>query len=233
MSLERSVTPVWPFPVLNIPLSLVERPFDPAAGIESASAASGIAVPEDLSAAVPSRQAAFLAGRLCAADALGHAGSVERSVARDRTGIPVWPTGYRGSITHTGALAGAVVASGKSCRGVGLDFEDAGNPDAASEIAELVLTDRDRRTIANIPACDVATATILVFSLKESLYKAICPFLEVDTGFEDAELIRAEDGGAGLRLRRTLGPALPQGLELTGVYALSGDLLIRTLVLLD
>lgn len=78
----------------------------------------------------------------------------------------------------------------------------------------------------------MATATILVFSLKESLYKAICPFLEADAGFEDAALIRAEDGGAGLRLRRTLGPALPEGLELTGVYALSGDL-IRTLVLLD
>ena len=232
MRLEHSAKPAWPFPALDIPLSLVERSFDPAAGFKSASAVPGIALPEDLSAAVPSRQAAYLAGRLCAGDALAHAGSAERHVARDRTGMPLWPAGYCGSITHTGTLAGAVVASGKSCRGVGLDFEDIGNPDVAAEIAELVLTDRDRRTIADNPALDAATATLLVFSLKESLYKAISPFLEADTGFEDAEIVRVEDGRAGLRLRRALGPALPEGLELPGVYTLSDDL-VRTLVLLD
>lgn len=232
MSSDCHVTPVWPFPVLDIRLALVERSFDPAAGFETASAASGIALPEDLSGAVPSRQAAYLAGRLCAGDALAHAGSVVRNVDRDHAGVPVWPAGYRGSITHAGTLAGAVVAYADSCRGIGLDFEDIGNLDAAAEIAELVLTDRDRRTIADIEAPDIATATFLVFSLKESLYKAIYLMLDDDTGFEDAELIQAEDGRARLCLRRRLGPSLLEGHGLSGVYNVSGDL-IRTLVLLD
>ena len=231
MSSDRPVITVWPFPVLDIQLSLVERSFCPAAGIESASAASGISLPEDLSGSSSSRQAAYLAGRLCASDALDHAGSTERHVARDRNGAPIWPAGYRGSITHAGTHAGAVVTQAETCREVGLDFEDIGNPDAAAEIADLILTDRDRHTISEIAAFDTATATILIFSLKESLYKAIYPMLEVDAGFEDAELIQAEGGLANLRLSRRLGPTLPEGQELVGVYNIS-DNLVRTMVLL-
>ena len=232
MSSNRSLSPVWPFPALDISLALVERSFDPAASLEAASGAFGIALPEDLSEAVLSRQTAYLTGRLCAGDALGHAGAAERHVSRDHAGLPVWPAGYRGSITHSEALAGAVVANADSCRGIGLDFENIGNPDVAAEIAELVLTDRDRRTISDIEAPDFATATILVFSLKESLYKAIYPMLGDDAGFEDAELTRAADGRAVLRLRRRLGLTLPEGHELVGVYKVSADF-VRTLVLLD
>lgn len=232
MNSNRPPTPVCPFPPLDISLAVVERSFDPAAGFEAASVASGIALPEDLSVAVPSRQAAYLAGRLCAADALGHAGAVERHVSRDDAGAPVWPEGYRGSITHAGTLAGAVAVAADSCRGVGLDFEEVGAPDAVSEIAGLVLTDRDSRRIADIEAPDIASATILIFSLKESLYKAIYGMLEDDAGFEDADLVQAEDGRARLRLRRSLGPSLPEGLELAAVYNVSAGL-VRTLVLLD
>jgi enterobactin synthetase component D len=194
-------------------------------------AAAGIPMPEDLAEAVPMRRAAHLAGRICAREALRAAGAAEHMVGRDRSGAPIWPAGYLGSITHAGQLAAAAVIRADACRGLGLDYEICMTGEVAEEISDLVLRPADRKGIAALAGVSFEGGATLVFSLKESLYKAIAPSLGTFTGFEDAELASIGDGRARLRLVRRLSDALPDGTEVDCVYALSGGV-VRTLAVL-
>ncbi|UUX48473.1 4'-phosphopantetheinyl transferase superfamily protein [Nisaea acidiphila] len=221
----------WPFPDMGIPAAMVESRFESDVSTPADFAAMDVPLPDDLAEAVPMRRAAHLAGRICAREALRQCGSAEMPVGRSPSGAPLWPKGCKGSITHAGRMAGAVAVASAACRGIGLDFEAPMTEAAAAEISDLVLCSLDRETMGSMPALSFAESVTLVFSLKESLYKAISPLLGAFTGFEDAEIDDLEGGRARLRLRRKLSDDLPQGLEIEGAYALSPDL-VRTLVVL-
>ncbi|WP_193187617.1 4'-phosphopantetheinyl transferase family protein [Nisaea sediminum] len=218
----------WPFPELGLQVAMAEAVFEHRISEPGDFAAAGIPMPEDLVEAVPMRRAAHLAGRVCAREALRAAGAGESLVGRDRSGAPVWPAGFRGSITHAGRTAAAAAIRAAACRGIGLDYEIVMTGAAAEEISDLVLRPADRRGIASLAGTSFEEGATLVFSLKESLYKAISPSLGGFTGFEDAELAWIGGGRARLRLVRRLSDALPDGTEMDCVYALSGDL-VRTL----
>jgi len=224
-------TASWPFPEIGLPVAMVEFTFAYRTSAPADYAAAGIPMPEDLAEAVPMRRAAHLAGRVCAGEALRACGADVLSVGRDRHGAPVWPAGFRGSITHAGTLAAAAAIPAGACRGLGLDFEAGMTREAAEEIAGLVLRPADRAGIAGLTALSFEEGATLVFSLKESLYKAIAPLLARFAGFEDAELAAIGGGRARLRLVRQLADELPSGMEVDCVYALSGGL-VRTLAVL-
>lgn len=221
----------WPFPDIGSPAAMAEGRFESRASDPADFRAAGVPLPDDLEEAVPMRRAAHLAGRICAREALRACASEDLAVGRGSSGAPLWPEGFLGSITHAGKLAGAVAVPSGACRGIGLDFEVMMTEEAAAEIAGLVLCPLDREAIASVRPLSFAEGATLVFSLKESLYKAISPLLAAFTGFEDAEIASIGEGRARLRLRRRLSGDLPQGLEIEGVYALSPDL-VRTLVIL-
>ncbi|MEV6163368.1 4'-phosphopantetheinyl transferase superfamily protein [Streptomyces sp. NPDC052052] len=61
------------------------------------------------------------AGRAAAATVLRRAGSATTTVGRRRSGAPVFPDGYAGSVTHAHGLAVAAVAPG--ARSVGVDLQ--------------------------------------------------------------------------------------------------------------
>jgi len=218
----------WPFPELGLQIAMAEAVFEHRISGPDHFAAAGIPMPVDLAEAIPMRSAAHLAGRVCAREALREAGADEHLVGRDRSGAPIWPSGYRGSITHAGRTAAAAAICAEPCRGLGLDYEIVMTGEAADEISDLVLRPADRRWIAALAGVSFEEGATLVFSLKESLYKAIAPSLATFTGFEDAELVSIGDGRARLRLVRRLSDALPDGTEVNCVYALSGGL-VRTL----
>src|ERR1700716_1803425 len=67
-------------------------------------------LPQPLRHAVPNRQREFLAGRLCAAQALRCLGADSTHVGMAGDRAPVWPDGVVGSITHSGGFAAAAVA---------------------------------------------------------------------------------------------------------------------------
>lgn len=221
----------WPFPEIGLSVALAEAAFENRISEPADYAAAGVPMPEDLAAAVPMRRAAHLAGRICAREALRAAGADETLVGRDRAGAPVWPAGYLGSITHAGRTAAAAAIRAGACRGLGLDYEIGMTGEVADEISDLVLRPADRRGIAGLAGISIEEGATLVFSLKESLYKAIAPSLGTFTGFEDAEIVRIGGGRARLRLVRRLADALPDGTEVDCVYALSGGI-VRTLAVL-
>ncbi|WP_168199187.1 4'-phosphopantetheinyl transferase family protein [Pseudorhodobacter turbinis] len=142
-------------------------------------------LPPDLARAVDKRRSEFLAGRLCATVALRAAGSDGQVHRRGRA--PVWPQGFVGSISHNATRAVAVVSS--SLFGIGVDCETWMTSQTAEEISALVLTEQD---LAHIPPnADPAHFCTVVFSAKESLYKALSDHLNDIPDFSEASIVEA------------------------------------------
>src|SRR5690606_7567998 len=96
----------WPFARPMPGVHLLSTRFDPALLDPGDFARWGVPT----LAAVNKRQTEFLAGRLCAHEALRRLLGVPSipAVAEDRS--PCWPSGVVGSITHGGGWAGVIAA---------------------------------------------------------------------------------------------------------------------------
>ncbi|GGY14734.1 4'-phosphopantetheinyl transferase family protein [Paludibacterium paludis] len=168
-------------------------------------------LPEALSGAVLKRRVEFAAGRWCAREALrrcGYTGTADLAVGRHRA--PCWPGGYLGSISHCHGLAVAIAAPAGSLTGVGIDLELTMPADTARSIAPHIATARERELGA---ALGSEIWTTLVFSAKESLFKALYPTVGRYFEFLDAvaEDLDPDRGEISLRLATTLSDRHRQG----------------------
>ncbi|MWL87195.1 4'-phosphopantetheinyl transferase [Cupriavidus sp. SW-Y-13] len=170
---------------------------------DDASAFANEPLPASLAAASPRRRTQFRAGRHCARHALVHAGAGAVTPARDDEGLPVWPVGWIGSISHTTdravALAAAVAQVGE-LGAVGIDVEQWLAPDRAEEIAAMVALPEDIAALAAGLGRTRADAVTLLFSAKESLYKALFPTVRRFFDFEAARLAGCAPGVLELAL---------------------------------
>lgn len=165
----------------------------------------GLPFPAFLSRAVAKRRAEFLAGRLMARAALGRLGG-SGAVGRDSHGAPVWPAGFRGSISHSHGTVGVWLGQGAAT--LGLDLEALADPRAVRAICHTVLTEGDRTLLGESPDAAEATA---VFSAKEALYKALFPHIGRFFGFDHAETVEIRPDGLVLRLTKPLSTQWPAG----------------------
>ena len=146
-------------------------------------------VPE-LPGASPRRRRAFLAGRLCAEMALREASGASAHVARHADGDPVWPEGWCGAIAHGEHLAIAAVTPRSRANGLGIDVERCVDASARAAVEQVCSTPAERRAIA-ASAAPEAFAT-LVFSAKESYYKAVFPTIRAFVDFHEVELAEVD-----------------------------------------
>lgn len=129
------------------------------------------------------RRREFAAGRLCARRALVALGRLETGLLRDADGLPVWPEGVIGSITHCRGMAAAAlreVTAGSDTL-LGLDLEKTNRLSAGAS----------RRVLHPLEVAfagdDQVRATIF-FSLKEAFYKAQFPRWRTAGNFQDLGL---------------------------------------------
>lgn len=205
----------WPLPQALAGAQLVSCHFDPAQLQHDDAALSGIAAVKGAN----KRQAEYLAGRLCARQALLQltgAASVP-AVGADRA--PCWPAGVVGSITHGDGWAAAVVAHAGDYQGLGLDVETWLSHERAERLAAQLLTPAELLRLAQLPESQRASQISLSFSLKESLFKALYPLVQQRFYFHDADVLSAADGQAELQLLRDLGPHWPAGSRCQGQFA--------------
>lgn len=169
---------------------------------------------------VAKRQGEYLAGRLCAREALRLLHGEAGVPTRGEDGAPQWPPGVVGSITHGAGLAAALVAHAHDWQGLGLDVEKQLSASRAARLAGEILTPAELEGANGLPAEAFARLVTLTFSLKESLFKALYPIVRQRFYFHDAELLNwSEDGRARLRLLIYLGSGWPSGTELDGQFA--------------
>jgi len=150
--------------------------------------------------AVDKRRREFTTGRACARRALARLGAEPQPIPPGPRGAPRWPSGVVGSITHCEGFRAGAVAWAEDVVTLGIDAEP-GAPLPAGLLADVSLP-REREQLEELARVDPAVSwDRLLFSAKESVYKAWFPLAERWLGFEDAELtIDRERGRFSARL---------------------------------
>ncbi|WP_211470524.1 4'-phosphopantetheinyl transferase family protein [Collimonas humicola] len=187
--------------------------------------AAGIVLPASLANAVLKRQVEFAAGRLCALRALqkqGCAGAGTLAIGEHRA--PLWPLGYIGSISHGDGLAVAVAAVSEEWHALGIDIETVLSREAAQPLVEHLMTAAEV-AIGSSAGLALERWLSLVFSAKESLFKALYPFVGRYFDFLDVEVCELDEaqGSLMLRLLSSLSPQCVKGSQYCIRYRYSGD----------
>lgn len=170
------------------------------------------------------RRLEFLAGRFCAAKAIGLMGAgadARIGVNSDRS--PHWPKDLIGSITHTEGFVSAAVAEERALQGLGIDSEKIQTGEPLEAIRKIASTDEERALIAEAGLGE-AEAHFLLFSAKESIYKCVSPIVGAFFDFS-AAIIYKIDPSAGTfrsRLTKDLGDGFAAGLTLCGRFEFKG-----------
>jgi 4'-phosphopantetheinyl transferase EntD len=193
-----------------------------------------------LARAVEKRRREFGTGRHCARAALGALGLRPAPILRGEAGAPVWPPGVVGSITHCAGYRAAAVAQAGDLASIGIDAE----PDQAltAPVTALVAGPAERARLRDlaVEAPGVCWDRLL-FSAKESVYKAWFPLARRWLGFADADITihppdRAAAGAnaavGGFEARLLVAGPTVGGAPLAGLTGrwLAGDGLILTSV---
>lgn len=195
---------------------LISTRFDPALLAEDDLTRCGIPPVRG----VAKRQAEYLAGRLCAREALRRVSGRASVPAVGEDRAPQWPHGVVGSITHGDNWAAALVAADSRWRGLGLDVERLLPAERAQRLQGEILTTAELQRLQGLDEESRAARISLTFSLKESLFKALYPLTLTRFYFHDAELLNIDQHSARLRLLIDLHPDWREGAELDGQFAL-------------
>lgn len=180
--------------------ALAAAPFDPGLFTQLA-----IECPEPIMRSVPKRQAEFLFGRLAAAQVLRHLGAADVRVGMGSQREPLWPAGWRGSLSHTRRYAMAVASREGACQGLGVDVEhllDEAQAEAVSRQALNVGELQRLRCTGNLPS--EAWLLTLVFSAKECFYKAAFGQVGHFFGFDAVDVVELDSARQSLALRLNL-----------------------------
>jgi 4'-phosphopantetheinyl transferase EntD len=177
--------------------------------------------------AVDKHRREFATARECARTALAELGVPPVPILRGERGSPVWPQGIVGSITHCAGYRAAAVAYAAQISTIGIDAEpNAPLPNGVIDIISLPL-ERSQLQLLATERPDVCWDR-LIFSAKESIYKAWFPLTRRWLGFEDAAVaINEAEATFGVRLLAPtpLASGFPLG-NFTGRWLVSGGVIL-------
>ncbi|GAA3210193.1 4'-phosphopantetheinyl transferase superfamily protein [Streptomyces sp. XM83C] len=171
-----------------LPASVVAveaRPDDAAAGaLEAALHPEEVAL---VARAVAKRRREFAVVRACARRAMEKLGVPPQPVLSGERGAPRWPRGIVGSMTHCDSYCAAALARVTDLASLGIDAEPHGPLPEGVEPAVTLPGERDRlrRLTADHPGIRWGR---LLFSAKESVYKAWYPLTGRWLDFSEADI---------------------------------------------
>ena len=178
--------------------------------------------------AVPGRRGEFVTGRRCAREALGRLGFPPAPILAGPRREPLWPPGVVGSITHCTGFRAAAVSPATALASLGIDAEPHGP--LPPEVPDAVTTGHEPRILDDLWRRDPSIHwDRLLFSAKESVYKAWYPLTARWLGFEDAELTFDPDAGtfrARILIDGTRTDAGPPLTHLSGRYLVTRGLAV-------
>lgn len=154
-------------------------------------------------ALAPARRRTWAGGRAAIRAAARRAGTDVGAVLATDRGAPALPRGVRGSISHKRDLAIALVAvfdreEEWDRTFLGIDLE--ADVPTRVDLARRVLTDAERAALATADAVTRGRQTLLSFSLKEAVYKAIDPVLRRAVSFKEVAVTPGPSGVAQIDL---------------------------------
>jgi len=181
---------------------------------------AGIVMPEQIIKSAPVRQAEFFAGRFVAKEAFAFFGVEASNIAVGEHRQPQWPSAFSASISHTKTAAVCVVAQNAAVDYLGIDIENCITSETANNIKQSIINeDEERLLLAH--GYSLERGLTLVFSAKESVFKAAYKFVGRYFDFSAARLLEISQAQRRLRLviEEDLSAQVHQGM----VFELSFD----------
>lgn len=174
-------------------------------------------LPAALHRAVKRRRAEYLASRWLAREVFQQFAVSGFLLCNNPDRSPIWPPGIQASLSHTSGTT--IIAATTQPLWVGVDVEQMMTADTAEETASMLMTGEEKRRLRALPVA-FATGATLLFSLKESLYKALWPPLRLALDFHHAELLDVDlpCGRARLRLQPDLHPLVANSRDLEASF---------------
>ena len=160
----------------------------------------GIVYPESIIKAVDKRQAEYLAGRYSAILALKQLGIKGFNISTGQHRSPVWPKDVVGSITHALNKAYAAVSYHSIFSYIGIDYEKIIEIKTAENINQMIINDKERHSLID-SGFDFTTTLTIIFSAKESLFKALYPHVGQYFDFSAAEMIHISKENQSFELK--------------------------------
>ncbi|TMP45287.1 phosphopantetheinyl transferase [Pseudoalteromonas citrea] len=179
--------------------------------------------PAKLNNAVAKRKAEFLAGRICAKHALQHIDIDDVQILSGEDRAPIWPQGVKGSITHTQGIAIAMCSRDTELKGLGIDVERFMGDEQEQKLQTQILHPEENSTFSSL-SLTIANPLTLIFSAKESIYKALYPSVGKFFGFDAVKLINFTNSELNFVIVEQLSTQLPVGKQITVRYQLSKNL---------
>ena len=136
-----------------------------------------------------SRKEHYRSGRICAGEVLSKLGARGQPVLRDpQTREPLWPEGISGAITHSGNWAAAAAGKTSDVSGIGIDLEDL-ERQVDSRISRHVCIPEEQKWLQECGEDCLEQNLKIIFSAKESIFKAFFPYTRTYLHFHDARIL--------------------------------------------
>ena len=136
-----------------------------------------------------SRKEHYRSGRICAGEVLSKLGTIGQPVLRDpQTREPLWPEGISGAITHSGKWAAAAAGKTSDVLGIGIDLEDL-ERQVDSRISRHVCLPEEQKWLQECGEDFLEQNLKIIFSAKESIFKAFFPYTRTYLHFHDARIL--------------------------------------------
>ena len=136
-----------------------------------------------------SRKEHYRSGRICAGEVLSKLGTIGQPVLRDpQTREPLWPEGISGAITHSGKWAAAAAGKTSDVSGIGIDLEDL-ERQVDSRISRHVCIPEEKKWLQECGEDFLEQYLKIIFSAKESIFKAFFPYSRTYLHFHDARIL--------------------------------------------
>ncbi|MFG2339577.1 4'-phosphopantetheinyl transferase [Streptomyces yangpuensis] len=141
---------------------------------------------------VRKRKDEFTTVRACAREALRSLGYPPVPLLPGERGAPIWPAEVVGSMTHCPGYRAAVVARQSEVMALGIDAEP--NVPLPDGVLAAIARPEELAVLKVLPAGGGTAWDRVLFSAKESVYKAWFPLTRRFLDFQDATVTIAPDG---------------------------------------
>ena len=178
-----------------------------------------ISFPNAIQNSVLKRQAEYLAGRFAASCALGDLGVMVNDIGIGTHRSPVWPNGISASITHTNDKAVCAAADNNDYQYLGIDLENILSKKSIIEIKNIIINNNENNMLKKSDL-SIEEAFTLIFSAKESLFKALYPSVGYYFDFTVVEVIeiKRNENSFKINLLKNLTPELKAGRVFKGYF---------------
>lgn len=185
----------------------------------------GHLVPDHLSASPTMRKDEYLAGRLCAFKAAEEKGINLNDLQAGQTREPLWPPGVVGSISHSKTRAISCVARASEYKSIGMDTEVVMDDLTIEKVKHIVSLPEEIDILkGTTPEISFNIKFTLLFSIKESLYKALYPLNKKFIDFNEVSL-------TDISFQKSIFTVLYKKLSFQGSFFIEGESVITVLAI--